>query len=235
MTPVLLIAWNLVRENRWPLLVLCLWPFFIAGIASGERDGPEEYVFILSTLFGYGLAYVLFTGAGAIHNERKTRRILAVLSKGVERWQYLAGILLGTMLVAAAYGATIGIANTTFFAREDLSAAGLWTGIGVMLTVALLGASIAVFYTTFLPPLFALMASGITLGLPVVLERWLEVSAARAIPVYPLLVTSVQVTQAPQLLEDAWPLVFLAVAEAAAFMLAASFIFERRDIAVAVE
>src|SRR5688572_25196457 len=115
---ILLIAANLVRENRWPLLVLCLWPFFISAVSAAERDGPEEYVFVLSTLFGYGLAYVLFTGAGAIHNERKTRRILAVLSKAVERWQYLAGIVLGTMTVTSAYGMTIGITNTLVFQRD---------------------------------------------------------------------------------------------------------------------
>jgi hypothetical protein len=228
--PVLLIAGNLVRENRWPLLMLSAWPFFIAAIAFDERENPEDYLFILSTLFVYGLAFVLFIGSAAIHNERKTRRILAVLSKGVERGEYLAGIILGTMAMAAIYGLALGLANSALVGR-----AGLWAAILVMMVAALLGASVAVFFTTFLPPLFALLASGFALGAPILLERWLALPAARALPVYPLLAAAIQAVPAPESALEAWPMMALAVAEALALWWAASVIFGRRDIAVAIE
>ncbi|HEY1270705.1 MAG TPA: hypothetical protein VGF08_01910, partial [Terriglobales bacterium] len=107
MRQVILIAINFVREQRWPILMLMLWVVILSCV--GLVVSPHRFLVIFKQSAVYVVLFAGFFGASAIHNERKTRRILAVLSKGVARWQYISGLLAGIVLATGIYCISIGV------------------------------------------------------------------------------------------------------------------------------
>ncbi len=88
MKPILLIALNFVREQRWPIFVLLLWVVLLAvvGLFADLPRERDDLLFIFKQIAIYVIAFSVFFGASAIYNERRSRRILGVLSKAVGRW-----------------------------------------------------------------------------------------------------------------------------------------------------
>ncbi|HLX73356.1 MAG TPA: hypothetical protein VKR26_01410, partial [Terriglobales bacterium] len=113
MKPVWLIAGNFLREQRWPVVILLGWVVFLTAAAgfSDLRRTPEDVFMLFQQVAVYILVFSLFFGASAIRNELRTRRILAVLSKGISRRQYIAGLLLGIVLAIAIYCLALGVAG----------------------------------------------------------------------------------------------------------------------------
>ena len=103
MRAILLIAINFVREQRWPIFVLLLWVLLLAflGLIADIQRQREDLLFIFKQVAVYVVVFSVFFGGSAIHNERKSRRILAVLSKAVGRQQYLSGLVLGVTIACA--------------------------------------------------------------------------------------------------------------------------------------
>src|SRR5438477_12478472 len=100
MKPILLIAFNVLGEQRWPIVVLLLWVVLLAMVVlfadlPRERD---DLLFIFKEIAIYVIAFSVFFGASAIYNERRSRCILGVLSKALARDQYLAGLILGVAM-----------------------------------------------------------------------------------------------------------------------------------------
>src|SRR5437867_379986 len=100
MKAIWLIAVNFVREQRIVLLVFILWLFgfvLLFGMFTGA-GGPGEYEALFQQQTLYGIVYGLLVAISSVHGERKSRRILAVLSKGIYRGEYIAGLMLGNVL-----------------------------------------------------------------------------------------------------------------------------------------
>jgi len=161
MKPVFLIAANFVREQRWPLITLLLYVIvFGAGMAIAGGQSEEDTLFMLRSTSMYGLAFTGLLAASALNNERRTRRILAVLSKGISRAEYLAGLLTGAMLASAVYCLTI-------FAVGALAAnrMAMLAPFAVMLMVLfLLASTVALAFSTLFHPLLASAAAGLLLA-----------------------------------------------------------------------
>jgi hypothetical protein len=222
-----LIAINFVREQRWPILVLMLWVVLLAilGLLLDLRQSREDVLFIFKQLGVYGVAFAVFFGASAIHNERKTRRILAVISKGVSRAQYISGLLIGIGM---------GVTGTWVLRAGGARASQIWTLIACLMLTCVLSSAVAVLFSTFLNPLFATLATAITLGVPAVAALHFESRWARAIPAYSLLDLLLQFSFRGNM-SVPWSLIGLALFEAVFLWLCASWIFSRRDVAVAVD
>jgi ABC-type transport system involved in multi-copper enzyme maturation permease subunit len=228
--PVLLIAVNFVREQRWPLITLLLYVMvFGGGIALFGGQSDDDTLFMLRSTSMYGLAFTGLLSASALNNERRTRRILAVLSKGVSRNEYLAGLLIGAMIASAVYCMTIFAVGALATHRFSL----LVPFAVMLMTLFLLAASVALVFSTVFHPLLASAAAGLLLGAEGLLARalgriWLEI-----LPSYML------VDRAVNFGESGWHAPWLAclsaVIQAGVFWMVASAIFARRDIAVAVE
>ncbi len=234
MTPILLIAANFVRENRWPLITLLVYVLFFGGaVVFVGGSNLEDAVFFLRSVGIYGVAFTALMAASGINNERRTRRLLAVLSKGIERGQYLSGLLLGAMLDAAIYCLAVGAVGTLALARYGRSSGTLWELVGVLIASFLLVGAAALFYSTFLHPLMATAAAALTLGAMAVGGRVLGAPWTNILPGYALADAMVSFTlhgwQAP------WAAAAWAVVEAVGFGVLATLVFSRRDIAVAVE
>lgn len=234
MIPIALIAANFVRQHRWPLLALLAYvAVFGGGMAMGERPDHDDILFLLRSLGMYGLAFMALLAASAIHNERRSRRILAVLAKGIERGQYLAGLLVGTGAAGVLYCLAIGGVGSWALVRNGLPVAPLWTLLAIFLAAFLLIGTAALCFSTFLHPLFAVIAAIVTLGSGSALARHLGPPWENIIPaarlIESMLAFSYRGWHAPWL-AAAW-----ALADALFFWFLATLIFERRDIAVAVE
>ena len=112
--PIWMIALNFVREQRWPILVLQLWVLGLAalGLLTDFQREREDILLMFKQLGMYGVAFSVFFGGSAIYNERRSRRILAVLGKAVTRRDYLSGLLLGVMLAACLFCFVLGFTGS---------------------------------------------------------------------------------------------------------------------------
>jgi hypothetical protein len=232
--PILLIAANFVRENRWPLICLLAYVLvFGAAVSFIGGSTLEDAVFFLRSVGIYGLAFTGLMAASGINNERRTRRMLAVLSKGIERGQYLSGLLLGAMMDAVIYCIAIGAVGSLALARYGQSSARLWDLVAVLIASFLLVSSVALFYSTFLHPLIATAAAALTLGGMSSVGRALGGLWANVLPGYVLADAAVGFSvhgwHAP------WSAAAWAVVQALVFGVLATIVFSRRDIAVAIE
>ncbi len=234
MIPIVLIAANFVRENRWPLITLLVYVAVFGGAIGMIGDSSlDDALFFLRSVGVYGLAFTGLMAASAINNERRSRRVLAVLSKGIERQQYLAGLLLGAMIDAAIYSAAVGGSGTLTLARHGHGAGAIWALVGVLMASFLLAGTAALFFSTFLHPLMATALAAVVLGAMGAAGRAVGGAWSSILPAYTLADAMVSFTlrdwRAP------WLACGWAVVESFVFWLLATLVFSRRDIAVAIE
>jgi len=228
MTPIILIAGNFVRENRWPMISLLGYVLLFGGLtASGGRANSDDVMFFLRSVGVYGVAFTALIAASGIHNERRSRRLLTVLSKGIERWQYLCGLLLGAMFDAAIYCVAIGLIGSLSLAPGATGA--VWELVAMLMAAFLLAGTVALFFSTFVHPLMAALGTAITLGVMAALGKVL----GDILPSYALAQAMFQFG-----IEEwsvPWGASAWAAVWAALFATMAAVVFSRRDIAVAVE
>jgi hypothetical protein len=245
MRAVILIAGNFVREQRWYLVLLLLWAFGMAALLGGGRHfSADELFFYLHQQAAYGLAISVFIAASAVRNERRTRRILAVLSKAVERREYLAGLLCGTVVLSTTFFMATGIGAHWMATRLHLPAAASWSFIALLIVASVLLASCAIFFSTFLHPLLATFATALALSAQIALERTIAIAsspgaalAAGSESILPTYGLTRALTASP--FQPGWSApataASLAIVEAILLWILASKVFERRDIALAIE
>jgi hypothetical protein len=232
MRVIVLIAANFLREQRWPLILLLVWVVFsgaAAGFASFERD---DALFFIKQQAIYGVAFAGFVAASAIHNERRSRRILAVLSKGVERSRYLAGLLSGVLAGVVIYCGAMALFGSMMLGPLRIPETQLAAVLIALLAACLVAATTGLVFATFLPPLVAIAFTGITLAASPVLA--MAGVTAKFLPVYALMDSITSFGTQPHWTPP-WNTMAWAVPQAAALWLLAAAIFARRDIAVQVE
>jgi len=236
MRPVLLIAANFLREQRWLTLVLVLYALGLAAIVGfSEKQIPaDDAIFFLRQQSLYAPLFSLFLGVSAIHNERKSRRILAVLSKALTRQQYLAGLLVGIVAVLSSYCFAIAISGAWLLRSAQASLAQLWILLAMTALTSVLVSAVALFFSTFMTPVFATAATAATVALPAALEQTLGHGWGSVVPVYELVAQVSEHALARPGSAD-WRLLMIAVIETLLFWALASWIFAGRDITAAVE
>jgi len=232
---ILLIAVNFVREQRWPIFVLLLWVLLLAflGLTPNIQRQREDLLFIFKQVAVYVVVFSVFFGGSAIHNERKSRRILAVLSKAVGRQQYLSGLVLGVTIACSIYCFALGITGSWTLGEAGFSVRQIWFLMLYLVAASMLAGTVALMFSTFLNPFFAAGASAVFLGLPLVAVH-LGSASASVSPLYSLgkAVFDSSFKSSGGLL---WFPLGLAVAETIVFWVLAARIFSRMDIAVSVE
>lgn len=234
--PVALIAVNFVREQRWPILVLQLWVLALAalGLLIDERRDREDMLVMFKQLALYGVVFAMFFGGSAIYNERRSRRILAVLAKAITRREYLSGLLLGVALASGLFCFVLGFTGTWTLGDIGFSVAYLWYLMVCLLAACLLAASVALFYSTHLNPWMSALLTGLTLGVPGALDLRFGQWWGYFLPVFSLMRVFFKANfyqAGPWLVVP----ILVAVAETILLWLAASWVFSRVDVAVSVE
>lgn len=236
MKPVLLIAINFVREQRWPIFVLLLWVLLLAflGLVTDIQREREDLLFIFKQVAIYVVLFSIFFGGSATYNERKSRRILAVLSKGVARRQYLSGLIIGVAISCCIYGFSLGLTGSWALGQAGFPVSQVWFLMACLIAACVLAGTVALMFSTFLNPFFAAGATGIVLGLPFVASRLFAPWTAYSLPVVELTGTIMRASYRHPGGRDWFP-VILAVGEIVIFWILGAWIFSRVDVAVAVE
>ena len=238
MKPVLLIAINFAREQRWPMLTLLLWVLLLAflGLVSDIHRQREDLLFVFKLDAVYVSAFSIFFGGCAIYNERRSRRILAVLSKAVGRQQYLSGLVLGVTMACAVYCFALGLTGSWTLGGAGFPVSRVWFLMICLVAACALAGTVALMFSTFLNPFFAAGATAVVLGLS---------SASRSvssgpqwgyvIPVWELGATVVNSSFDSPGTVSWFPVAPWPAVETLAFWLLSARIFSYVDIAVAVE
>lgn len=237
MKAVLLISINFVREQRWPILVMLLWVLLLAflGLSTEAARQREDLLFVFKQVAVYVVAFSVFFGSSAIFNDRRSRRILSVLSKAVARQQYLSGLVIGVTIASAIYCFALGLTGSWTLGQSGFPVWQVWFLMVSLLAACMLAGTLALLFSTFLNPFFAAGATAAAMGFPA-LASYMSGHAqwGLAIPVYPLAAAVLKSSfDAPQ--TASWLPVFLAVAETLLFWFIAARIFSYVDIAVSVE
>ena len=237
MKPVLLIAVNFVREQRWPILVMLLWVLLLAALGLSTEAGRQrdDLLFVFKQVAVYVVAFSVFFGSSAIFNDRRSRRILSVLSKAVARQDYLSGLVLGVTIASAIYCFALGLTGSWTLGQSGFPVWQVWFLMICLLAACLLAGTVALMFSTFLNPFFAAGATAAVMGLPALASytsghsQW-----GLAIPVYALAAAVLKSSfESPQ--TASWFPVILAVVETVVFWIIAARIFSYVDIAVSVE
>ena len=237
MRAVSLIAINFVREQRWPILVLLLWVLLLAflGLMTSAARESEDLLFVFKQVALYVVAFSVFFGSSAIYNDRRSRRILSVLSKDVERSEYLSGLVVGIVIASTIYCFALGLTGSWTLGEAGFSVRKIWFLMCCLVAACALAGTVALMFSTFLNPFFAAGATAAAMGLPAALSAAFHLSAlAYAIPVYPLTATVLKSSfNAAE--RESWLPIAIAVLETILLWFLSTRIFAYVDIAVAVD
>jgi len=235
--PVLLIAINFVREQRWPILVLLLWVLILAflGLTTGAAGQRDDLLFVFKQLAVYFVAFSVFFGCSAIYNERRSRRILSVLSKAVGRQQYLSGLVLGITIACAIYCFALGITGSWTLGEAGFPVSQVWFLMVCLIAACTLAGTVALMFSTFLNPFFAAGATAAVMVIPAVLSRLAGLSYLEYFMPVSTLATTVITSSFGSPGKVSWLPVTLAVVETLIYWLLSARIFSYMDIAVSVE
>lgn len=236
MTPVALIAANFLREHRWPVLILFAWIVLTALAAGGfgrDRVVPDDVVFYVEQQAIYICVFSAFLAADALHNERKSRRILLVLSKAISRGEYLLAIVLGTSAMAIAYAILFVLVGVWLTARAGVPSSPLWPMAILVIVGSVIAATVAMFFSTFLNPYVATAVTLLLFCAPGALHAQRHAWASW-FPGFPILVNVLRFNFHRQWAAN-WPAVIAAFLQSIFFWAMAAAVFNRKDVAVPVE
>lgn len=233
MKPIFLIAVNFMRSQWIVLTIMLVYVVAMLGFI-GLHEQRSEVLFFIRQLSFYAIFLGTMLTIPAIQNERKSRRILAVLSKGIHRWQYLAGLLLGALLIIAAFCLAVGLATWWLARQASFPTAGLGDYILVLFLGCAACAAVSLFSSVFLHPFVALPVAIIILFLPLALELRGVYLSALLFPVSAIThVVSDYTFQPPG--TGLWRIGASAAMQTVVFWALASLLFARRDITVTSE
>jgi hypothetical protein len=233
MRPILLMAGNYVRMQWVTLVIMTVYLAAIGGLFSVHQQS-QEVLFFLHSQPLYVLFLALMLAVPAIQTDRKSRRLLAVLSKGIHRWQYLGGILSGCAVMTALFSFLIWATAYRLCVRGGDPTDGLGLLAGALFACCLTASAAGLLYSTFLHPLLATGAATITLILPLGFAVGTNSRPAKLLfPVAGLVNTIVHFDFGGT--NDLWPLIVSAAIATFAFWFIGAAIFARRDVTTSPE
>lgn len=233
MKPVILIGANFVR-SQWLFIVIMLAYLLAMAAVIGFHQQRPEVIFYLKLQSSYVIGFGALVTSPAIQTERKSRRILAVLSKGIHRWQYIGGLLCGAVMIVALLCAVMGGAIAYLALHGSMPTTGLGPIILALFLASAASASVALFCSVLLHPLLAMAATALILLLPVVLEPQGVYPPGILFPVYAILhIVNDFRFLAPG--SGLWRVIAAAFIQVIAFWAGASLLFAHQDVTAASE
>ena len=232
MRSVLLIGFNFVRMQWLTVLIMSFYLVSIAAVFAYNEQRQEVSFFFQSHAF-----YVLFLGSmlaiPVLQTERKSRRIVAVLSKGIYRWQYLAGLWMGCSIITSFFSLMLGLIALLLSRAGNYASLGLWPMTLALLMCCSLAAAVSLCYSVVLHPLLAVAATTITLVLPYLVRTVDWQSMAGLFPVwwFSEATSTFHFYGAPQALGIS----FSALLLTPCFLALAAMAFARRDVTTSPE
>ena len=155
MKAVVLIALSFVREQRWPILVLLLWVWVLAlmGLKADFRTQRDDMLVVFKAVSVYVVFFSMFFGGSAIYAERRSRRILAVISKAISRQRYLSALVLGVAMASAINCFALGLTGSWTLGAAGFPVPQIWFLMLCTLCACTLAGTVAMMFSTFLSAL----------------------------------------------------------------------------------
>jgi ABC-type transport system involved in multi-copper enzyme maturation permease subunit len=231
MRAIFLIGLNFVR-TQW-IVVTVMSVYILASVKLYVPGGHKnDFFFLLRLHFGYTISVIVMMAIPVLQTERKSRRILAVLSKGIYRWQYLSGLLCGCAMSAAIFCLLLGVVVLWLGQTSGVPANGLPAVMMSLFCCCLAAASTGLFFAVFLHPLLAILAASLTLTLPLILNAigW------PGSELFPLggLFKAIALDSGFQT-AGSLPLIGMAILQTLIFWIAAVIVFNHRDVTISPE
>ena len=222
-----------MRSQFLLLAIVLAYVTCLTAFLAFHEQLPDLLFFIRQQAI-YVIALGAMVMAPAIQNERKSRRVLSVLSKGIHRWQYLGGLLCGTMMITGIFCLAVGLSALWLTRQASMPLTGLAELMLVLFSACVAGASTALFCSTFLHPFLALPATAVLLFFPVAAEASGWYPPHYFFPVFSALRVVLSFTfRKPG--SGLWSIGIASLIHAAVFWIAASAIFARQDVTVTTE
>ena len=165
MRAILIIGVNFLRSQGLTVLIMVT---YLAGMAVVflHNQRSQEARFFLQLHSFYVIFIAMVVAVPAVYTERRSRRIVAVLSKGIHRWEYLGGILCGCAMISAIFCALVAGISLALGLRGGYPVAGLGGLMLALFLCSLMASAIGLFFGAFLHPLLATAAASTTIALP---------------------------------------------------------------------
>src|SRR5689334_6656874 len=233
MRVIALLGLNFLR-TQW--IALAVMTAYIAGIGGVFRTHVThaDILFFLRWHAGYAVFLATMMAIPALQMERKSRRILAVLAKGIHRWQYLGGLLCGSAMAAALFCALVGGIAAWLCQQGGVAGKGIPAVTVALFLSSVAGAATGLFFSTFLHPLLATGATSLAIGLPFALEAMGQKPVWELFPIawlfHFLLEFQLQAEDSMS-----WGIAAAALAHIAVFWAAGALVFARRDVTILPE
>jgi hypothetical protein len=234
MQAIFLIGINFVRTQWIALAVMSVYVIGIGGVYRVHTQ-REEILFFLRWHAGYAIFFTTMIAIPALQTERKTRRILAVLSKGIHRWQYLGGILCGCAMISAIFCLLIGGTAAWLGQQGGIATSGLGSVTLALFCCCIAAASTGLFFATFLHPLLATAATSAVLALPLAFARTSWPAPTVLFPVATLFRSLWTTFQFQPTMIGTGSIIAGAIAQTLILWIAADAIFARRDVTISPE
>ncbi|HUR36254.1 MAG TPA: hypothetical protein VM009_00450 [Terriglobales bacterium] len=234
MIPIWLIALNFVRQQRMVTYIFLAWIIGFGVLFGVMADSDaSDLLALFHQQAAYGVVYTLFLAGASVHGERQSRRILPVLSKGIHRREYLAGLMLGSVLMTLLYMSCLGLVNTWLALQRGLPLH-FWTTLIAATVAAIVISAIATMFSTFAHPLVATIATIFVAGLPAGMQAWKGAQVGVLSPAAYVLrnIFSSDFTHG---WTAGWTFLPIALFQAIVFWLLAGIIFHRKDVTASIE
>ena len=171
MKNVFLIAGNHLRDQRWILLTMFSYVLFMSSIMGAvvHRSNYEDARFFVEQQMWFAVLFGMFLSTSAVNTDLRTRRLPSILSKAVQRWQYLLGVLTGITSAIVAYCCVVALLGMLFSSRagHPLTGVGQFAGNVLIATVAV--ETVGLFFGLLVPPIFATTATiGVLTAVPLI-------------------------------------------------------------------
>jgi hypothetical protein len=234
MRSIILIGINFVRTQWIALAVMSAYVLGIGGVYRVHTQ-PDEILFFLRWHAGYAIFFAAMIAVPALQTERKTRRVLAVLSKGIHRSQYLGGLLFGCAMISVLFCLLIDGTAAWLGQQGGIPTDGLSAIMILLFCCCVFAASVSLFFATFFHPLLALAATSAVLALPLVLIQVGWPVAWVFFPVGALFRTLWTSFHFRSLGNSLDTLILSAIFQSLICWIAAALVFERRDVTISPE
>lgn len=225
-----------VNFARMQWLAVAVLTGYMAGMGFvfGWHEPRPDVRFFLEWHSFYVVLLAAFVALPAIWSERRSRRIVAVLSKGIGRWQYLGGILLGCVIVSAWFCLLVGGITAWLCRQGGLATDGLAMISLVLFLCCAASAAAALFCSVFLHPLPAAFAASALLFLPLGADAIGWYPPGEMFPVSAAL-RVIRMFQFRPPGTGIWSIAAGATVETLLFWAGASAVFLRRDVTTSPE
>jgi hypothetical protein len=226
---LVLVTLAMLRQNRWILLMLALWPVAMALIllVPGGAPDKDDVLSVLRQECFYALALISVTAASQLGNEERSRRSVFVLARSVSRGKYLLAALLSPLLSSMAFTLCFLLCGYVLVRESGGNFAAVAAMALMQFVLCIWFAAFGVLFSVFLPIVLATVAVSLVGGAIFLLGRHSALfGVSRLVP---------DMLSIPVNLEDALAgisgvgIASVAVQSLGAFLFAV-FLFNHRDL-----